>query len=215
MVASCMFLLWAAVASAGDNAVPRQAEPVIDARPVPVADFVAYLNTLLPMEDGKVARPPARSGALGQLEPPDEIKRLVRVPSYWLGLGGDGFYLNGLDGSEPVFNVTWNGADAYCRAKGKVLPSEKKWAEACVGGGKDFIVSAKKEWTADSYQPGDSKRTTEAAGAAAVDARLRSVKGGADTRGKVNCSSRYGLKPETAVMNLTFRCMSYPVADRP
>lgn len=210
MTVSCIFLVWAATARAGDAVAPRRAEPTMDARPVSIGDFVAYLNTLLPREGVKVTCPPVRSGALGQLEPPDEIKRLVRAPSYWLALGEDGFYLNGLDSSEAVLNVTWAGADAYCRSRGKVLPAEKKWEEACAGGGKNFVVTAKKEWTADSYSPGASGPA-----GCAGSAQLRAVRGGADARGKVKCSSRYGLKPETAVMNLTFRCMSEPKSEVP
>lgn len=179
----------------------------IDKRPVSIKEFVNFLDTLLQREDGKVSCPPNNQGILGQLEPPQEIKRLIRVPSYWLTLTEDGFILNGLNGAEPVFNASWEGADAYCRSAGKSLPTEAQWETACADSSKELVVSSKEEWTADWYTADYYRRAPAANPLNDTNTGLKSVRGGADKRGKINCSSRSGSKPGTAVMNRTFRCV--------
>lgn len=179
----------------------------IDARPVSAREFTDYLETLLPRENGRLALLPLRQGPIGQLEAPDAIKRLVRVPSYWLTLGEDGFALKG-DGSAPAFNVSWEGADGYCRAAGKALPSEAQWEAACASGGKVFTIGTKKEWTADWYSGGFYATAGPADPLNTANTGMKSVRGGADARGKVSCTSRSGSGYRAAAANLTFRCAS-------
>lgn len=179
----------------------------IDARPVSARGFVDYLETLLPRENGKLALPPLRQGPIGQLEPPEEIKRLVRVPSYWLTLVEEGFELKG-DEAAPAFNVTWAGADAYCRAAGKALPSEAQWEAACAAGGNNFKIGTKKEWTADWYSGGFYATAGSVDPFNSANTGMKSVRGGADARGKISCTSRSGAGFLVGAANLTFRCAS-------
>lgn len=110
--------------------------------------FADFLGTLLTVENGKIQAGSSRRGVIGELEPGYEIKKLVKIPSYWLTLSEDGFQLNSaLSGSEAVFDVTWYGADSYCKAQGKRLPTEAEWEKACQAGNNS------------AYSFGDSSKT--------------------------------------------------------
>lgn len=172
---------------------------MIDCRPVSVKEFTDFLNTLLPREKGRVIAARSRQGILDQLEPPDGIKKLAGLPSYWLKLGEGGFVINGLSGDEPAFNVTWYGADAYCRYVGKTLPSAAQWERACVAGDVSYKVTEKYEWAEEWFSA--DKRSS-------VDTGLKVSLGGAGARGKVKCSARSGGLPSSFAVNKTFRCVS-------
>lgn len=180
---------------------------VIDKEPVSIKDFVHFLDTLLPRENGKILCPRNNQGIIGQLEPPMEIKRLARVPSYWISLTETGFVLNSIGSDSPAFNVSWEGADAYCRSLGKSLPTEAQWEAACSESSKELILSSKEEWTADWYSTNYYKKAPIMNPINYTNTGLKSVRGGADKKGKISCSARLGLKPDTAVMNLSFRCV--------
>ena len=185
----------------------------IDKRPVSVSEFINFLNTLLPRENGAISCPPSRQGIIGQLEPPQEIKRLVRLPSYWLILEEGGFAPNGIDGDSPVFNVSWDGADAYCRAAGKKLPTEAQWEAACTDKEKRPLLDTRGEWTDDWYSPDYYRKAPNTEPLNNENTGLKSVRGGADKQRKISCSSRSGSRPDTAVINRTFRCASRAAAD--
>lgn len=69
---------------------------------------------------------------------------LARKPHYWpRGRIPEG------KADQPVANVTWDEAHAYCRWKGKRLPTEAEWEKACRGG----LTAKKFPWGDEEADP--------------------------------------------------------------
>lgn len=62
----------------------------------------------------------------------------------------------------PVVNVTWFGADAYCRAIGRRLPTEAEW-ERAARGPSGFLYPWGNEWNPDNAKTSRSTDTTQGA----------------------------------------------------
>ena len=144
-----------------------------------------------------------------------------------------------MDATMPATAVTFTKALAYCRAKGKRLPSAEEWQIACRGSrgdeysyGGDFdptkARSGRRIWTdgpkaVGTYEPNGfglydmSGNVWEWVDDGEADGEQRSVVGGSWVDGprQTRCASKRRAAPDVAAVNYGFRCArSVNDADR-
>jgi formylglycine-generating enzyme required for sulfatase activity len=66
-----------------------------------------------------------------------QIKRIFADPQYLAHWPSDLALQSALDADRPVTHVSWFAAEAYCRAKGKNLPTTDQWEYALADAGRD------------------------------------------------------------------------------
>lgn len=66
-----------------------------------------------------------------------QIKRIFADPQYLAHWPSDLTLPGKADAERPVTNVSWFAAEAYCRARGKSLPTTDQWEYALADAGRD------------------------------------------------------------------------------
>src|SRR5215469_5170876 len=66
-----------------------------------------------------------------------QIKRIFADPQYLTHWASDLALQNKADADRPVTNVSWFAAQAYCRSRGKSLPTTDQWEYALADAGRD------------------------------------------------------------------------------
>jgi formylglycine-generating enzyme required for sulfatase activity len=95
---------------------------------VNVTQYVAFLNWLLTQNPGTQVDLIGCGGQPCVLTAAQEPNSIVRFSATQYEVVNPSFY-----GNHPIFFVTWYGADAYCRALGRRLPTEAEWERAARG----------------------------------------------------------------------------------
>jgi formylglycine-generating enzyme required for sulfatase activity len=135
-----------------------------------------------------------------------------------------------MDATMPATAVTFTKALAYCRAKGKRLPTPEEWQIACrgsrvteysYGGSYDPTKarSGRRIWTdgpkaVGTYEPNGhglydmSGNVWEWVDSGEAEGEHRSVMGGSwvDGPGQTRCASKRRAAPDVAAVNYGFRC---------
>jgi formylglycine-generating enzyme required for sulfatase activity len=96
-------------------------------------DFVAWLSST--RDEWRVERDGATEATISNRHQRVLARVGFGVPSEQTGIYTDGRALrvDATRSAEPVTQVSWYGADSYCRAQGGRLPSEPEWAYAARG----------------------------------------------------------------------------------
>lgn len=103
----------------------------LDVEPVTNADYIGFVR----------AHPSWRRS---------NVKRLFADGMYLRNWSGDLALADDRSADEPVTNVSWFAAQAYCKARGERLPTTEQWGYALAdnGRGRDEVRSRSLDWFA-------------------------------------------------------------------
>ena len=76
-------------------------------------------------------------------------KKAAQPPYHW-----NGRVPPGGNGRLPIYNVSWDEASNYCKARGKRLPTEAEWERAARGGAEDLDYPWGNEYTGEPGSEG-------------------------------------------------------------
>lgn len=139
----------------------------IEVYEVSVNQYVEFLNYQLAQNPGTRIDLIGCSGQPCVLTTTDEPNSIIRFNGTVYETVNPSFYAN-----HPIFFVTWWGADAYCRAMGRRLPTEAEWERAARGPA-NSVYPWGPEWVGDNANT--SRSTNPAGGTLPIDSFPRGV----------------------------------------